>query len=165
MVYKRSEYGHQFKVSSLIKNVPVYKEHLSYRNLRREREFSHTPLSWDGEIIESSESEEKLEEDINLPISELVISEEEEDAGEENKKSEDEAAESDDEVARQKKEAKEKDSEKQEVEENKCEVVVVKQNEALRKSAKQKLNKYVSMKNKNEPTPSKEVSDKKVCKY
>ncbi|XP_060596424.1 centriole, cilia and spindle-associated protein-like isoform X1 [Ruditapes philippinarum] len=157
MVYKRSEYGQQFKVSSLVKNVPVYKENLQYRHLRRERECAHTPLSWDGETIDSSESDEKLSQDEEiekLPISELVITEEDEGEIEENK--------DEDDIDKEKKIAWEKDAECQKVTENENDVVVVKQNEELRKSAKEKLNKYSSNVNKDQPSKSKVIGEKKV---
>lgn len=160
MVYKRSEYGHQFKVSSLVKNLPVYKDNLSYRHLRRERECAHTPLSWDGETIESSESDEKLnpnEEIDKLPISELVISEEEED------ECEGEQQQDDDDIDIEKKSAQAKAASGQAME-TENDVEIVKQSEALRKSAKEKLNKYVSSVNKDHPASSKGIGEKKMCK-
>lgn len=162
MVYKRSEYGHQFKVSSLVKNLPVYKEHLNYRHLRRERECAHTPLSWDGETIDSSESDEKNNEEVDkLPISELVISEEEECGMEEDGENEEQVDEEEDDVEKEKKLAQAKDRSKG-VTETENDVEIVKQSEALRKSAKEKLNKYVSRVNKDQSSSSKRVAEKKV---
>ncbi|XP_045181996.2 centriole, cilia and spindle-associated protein-like [Mercenaria mercenaria] len=166
MVYKRSEYGHQFKVSSLVKNLPVYKEHLNYRHLRRERECAHTPLSWDGETIDSSESDEKLnpdEEIEKLPISELVINEEEEGDIEIEKDGmkEEQAEDLEDDIDREKRIAQAEDGSKQ-VKETEDDVVVVKQSEALRKSAKEKLNKYVSNVNKDQSSTSKPAGEKKA---
>lgn len=49
MVFRRSEYGLNFKVSNLIKNIPTYQENLTYRNNRRHLENAHTPLCWGSE--------------------------------------------------------------------------------------------------------------------
>lgn len=167
MVYKRSEYGHQFKVSSLVKNLPVYQEHLNYRHLRRERECAHTPLSWDVETIDTSESDEKLSQEgevAKLPLTGLVIREEEEpkvetdDEKEEccnNDKSDDVLI---NEVEREKKTTKAKFADRQE----ETDLEILQQDDALRKSAKEKLKKYSSNINKDEPTKLKNIPEKKV---
>ncbi|KAH3794448.1 uncharacterized protein LOC127836984 [Dreissena polymorpha] len=157
MVYKRSEYGRNFKVSSLIKNVPVYQEHLNYRQLRRERECAHTPISWDGEV-ESSDSDDKLatsDKPTDVPIAQMAITEEDEENEEENTQSEDE-----DSVALEKKEAMKKDIEIKNLGAECSDVEIVQQSESLRKFAKEKLNKYSSKENTDQP--SKSVPDKKV---
>lgn len=163
MVYKRSEYGLKFKVSSLVQNIPVYKDHLNYRHLRRERECAHTPIAWEAEVLTETDSDEKLSptEDVEkLPISELVISEEEENAPG------DDDNEEDDHVAREKREAKQKDI-GEHVKETKesCDVEIVTQNEALRQSAKDKLNKYSNKENTEKAVESKVLQEKKVCEY
>lgn len=167
MVYKRSEYGREFKVSSLVKNIPVYKDHLSYRHLRRERECAHTPISWDGDVVtESSDSEEKLtpEEEVEkLPISELVITEEDE--VDENTNEGQDGDEEDD-IAKEKREAKARDMENEKAKmTSSCDVDIVKQDEALLQSAKAKLNKYASKNNQEKPGDKKEIPEKKFCKY
>lgn len=168
MVHRRSEYGQQFKVSSLVKNLPVYKEHLQYRHLRRERECAHTPLSWDDEVIESSESEEKVSQDDleSLPIKELIITEEEEEANVESSEEKEEYCEEDkqdnegnvDQVEREKKKAQTKFAAKQ----AEAELEILQQDDALRKSAKEKLKKYVSKENRDEPAKTKTGSEKKM---
>ena len=162
MVYKRSEYGKNFKVSSLIKNIPVYQENLTYRHLRRERECAHTPISWDGEV-ETSDSDNKIsspEEELVNPIAKLAIKEESED--EFSEEEEDENEDDDDDIAKEKKKAKDEDTSKQEKVKETCDVEIVKQNQELKKSAKEKLNKYVNKDNKNE-NDVKNIPDKKVC--
>jgi len=164
MVQKRSEYGSEFKTSSLVKNIPVYKEHVTYRSLRRERECAHTPIAWDGDVaIESSDSEEKLTDEVEkLPISELVISEEEE----EDNDAESDNEEEDDDIAKEKREAKEKDIiERKNINTSAYDVEIVKQNQSLLQSAKAKLNKYASKTNTNtvRPRQTKDVQEKKVC--
>ena len=156
MVYKRSEYGHQFKISSLIKNVPVYKQNVNYRHQRRELECAHTPISWDFELTESEESDEKLSPDADvdkLPFKDIQISEEKEEYN-------DDAADKDvDTVEREKKEAQEKDKNKvQKGDSEKDDVEITKQNEDLKKAARMKLKQYVSQKNKDEET----VKDEKA---
>lgn len=168
MVYKRSEYGKEFKVSKLVKNLPIYKEHLSYRHLRRERECAHTPISWDGELpTESSDSDERISpsaEVEKLPISELVISEEE-DENEEDDNVNGVDEEEEDEVAKEKREAIAKDSESKPVNDEVCDVDIVKQNDNLRKSAIEKLQKYTSQENTDKVATAKVVPEKKFCKY
>lgn len=147
MVFKRSEYRRQFKISTLEKNIPSYVERLNYRELRKQREYSHTPISWDADLIDSEESDEKLtpdEEVGRLPVSNLVITEEEA-----------ENEEKIDSVDREKKEAHEKD--KQETEKDVNDVEITKQDEELRKSAKEKLNKYTFKDNKDDPSETKDA--------
>lgn len=144
MVYKRSEYRRQFKISTLEKNIPSYLERVNYRELRKQREYSHTPISWDGELLDSEESDEKLtpEEEVKqLPVSDLAITEEEE----ENE--EDSEGETDS-VEREKKKAQEKEKEGDDV-------VITKQDDELRKSAKEKLSKYTFKENKDDPSQTK----------
>lgn len=74
MVFKRSEYGLQYKKSHLVKNIPEYYNHVAYRTHRRELEHAHTPLSWDFE----SETQTTSDEDVSdLPLQKLTIKEEE----------------------------------------------------------------------------------------
>ena len=153
MVYKRSEYRRQFKISTLEKNVPSYFERVNYRELRKQREYSHTPISWDGELIDSEESDEKLspDEKVNkLPVSELAITEEER-----------EDEESIDTLEREKKAEQEKD--KEEEEKKTDDVEIIKQDEELRKSAKEKLNKNAFKENKDDASKSKDTEPAK-CK-
>lgn len=174
MVYKRSEYGHQFKVSTLVRNLPVYEEHLTYRHLRREREFAHTPISWVGETIVSSESDEKVSPDVEvdkLPISELMISEENEEQDSENDEKEmeemieEQTEQVVDDIAREKKLVQRRDARRHVTQMIDNDVEIVKQNDELRKSAKEKLNNYVSNMNKDQPNTSKAVVEKKISKY
>lgn len=153
MVFKRSEYRRQFKISTLEKNIPSYVERVNYRELRKQREYSHTPISWDAELIESEDSDEKLtpdEEIKKLPVSDLAITEEEEEKDEKI-----------DSVEREKKEALEKD--KQETEKNLNDVEITKQDEDLRKSAKEKLSKYTFKVNQDDLAESKYAAASK-CK-
>ena len=145
MVFKRSEYRREFKISALTKNIPSYIERVNYRELRKQREYSHTPLSWDCELIDSEESDEKLspdEEVKQLPVSELAITEEERETEEEV-----------DSIEREKKVAQETDKEESKVND----VEVIQQDEELRKSAKEKLNKYACKENRDDPNDSKDV--------
>jgi hypothetical protein len=74
MVFKRSEYGLQYKKSHLVRNIPEYYNHVAYRTHRRELEHAHTPLSWDFE----SETHTTSDEDVSdLPLQKLKIREEE----------------------------------------------------------------------------------------
>lgn len=74
MVFKRSEYGLQYKKSHLVRNIPEYYNHVAYRTHRRELEHAHTPLSWDFE----SETQTNSDEDVSdLPLQKLKIREEE----------------------------------------------------------------------------------------
>lgn len=154
MVFKRSEYRRQFKISTLEKNVPSYFERLNYRELRKQREYSHTPISWDGNPIDSEESDEKLtpdEEVKQLPVSDLSIAEEE---GENEEL---------DSVEREKKEVQ-----KETKKEGDTDVEIIKQDDELRKSAKEKLSKYSFKENKDDPSESKNVGPPKTackCKF
>ena len=150
MVFKRSEYRRQFKISTLEKNIPSYLERVNYRELRKQREYSHTPISWDAELLDSEESDEKLspEEEVKqLPVSDLAITEE----GENEEDSEGEI----DSVEREKKLAQEKEKEE--------DVVITKEDDELRKSAKAKLSKYTFKENKDDPSQVKDVGPS-VCK-
>lgn len=154
MVFKRSEYRRQFKISSLEKNIPSYVERVNYRELRKQREYSHTPISWDAELTESEESDEKLtaEEELKkLPVSDLAITEEE---GEDVVKI--------DGMEREKKEAQEEDKKKKQEDMN--DVEITKQDEELRKSAKEKLTKYTFKENKNDPSGCKAAGISKLGK-
>ena len=156
MVFKRSEYRRQFKISTLEKNIPSYLERVNYRELRKQREYSHTPISWDAELLDSEESDEKLtpEEEVKqLPVSDLAITEEE---GENEEDSEGEI----DSVEREKKVAHEK-------EKTGDDVVITKQDDELRKSAKEKLSKYTFKENKDDPSQAKDAGpsiSKSKCK-
>lgn len=146
MVFKRSEYRRQFKISTLEKNIPSYLERVNYRELRKQREYSHTPISWDAELLDSEESDEKLtpEEEVKqLPVSDLAITEEE---GEDEEDSEGEI----DSVEREKKVAQEKGKDGDDV-------VITKQDDELRKSAKEKLSKYTFKENKDDPSQAKDA--------
>lgn len=63
MVFKRSEYGLQFKKSHLVRNIPEYYNNVEYRTHRRELEHAHTPLSWDFEQ-DSGDSKTTSEEEV-----------------------------------------------------------------------------------------------------
>ena len=100
-------------------------------------------------MIESEESDEKLspdEEVKQLPVSELAITEEE-------RETDDDV----DSVEREKKEAQENGKEESKVND----VEVIQQDEELRKSAKEKLNKYACKENKDDPNDSKDVGPAK----
>lgn len=153
MVFKKSEYGHQFKVSTLVRNIPVYREHLNYRNQRRERECAHTPISWDGETASSSSGRDEVNVCMQ-PLSELVIHESDERHSSELDTSED------DDIAEEKKQSEGKDAVKDK-KDDVIDVEIVKQDKALRKSAKEKLNKYVSKNNTDQCPVSKEALKKK----
>lgn len=151
MVFKRSEYRHQFKVSSLERNIPIYKENLHYRYSRRERECAHTPIAWEGELTESESDERSTgEEEIDkLPIAKIAIAEEETDE--------------EDEVEKEKRKAQEKDVDtKQETCDKDDKVDIVTQDGDLRKSAKEKLNKYAWKENREEEVKAKSSEKKKV---
>ncbi|XP_052766072.1 uncharacterized protein LOC128207277 [Mya arenaria] len=155
MVYKKSEYGRNYKISSLIQNIPVYEEHLNYRHIRRERECAHTPFSWDGEV-ESSDSDDKLtpaEEQPEVPeirLADLAITEDEEEELPQESENE-----SEDDIAKEKREAKEKDVRASKANLGACDVDIIRQNNDLRKSAKEKLNKYISKVNTDEKSEKK----------
>ncbi|XP_071162549.1 centriole, cilia and spindle-associated protein-like [Mytilus edulis] len=84
MVFKRSEYGLQFKKSHLVRNIPEYYNNVEYRTHRRELEHAHTPLSWDFEQ-DSGDSKTTSEEEIcdQLQQKLQVIEEKDDDKSEE----------------------------------------------------------------------------------
>ncbi|XP_061172556.1 RNA polymerase-associated protein LEO1-like [Saccostrea echinata] len=167
MVSKTSLYRQEYRPASLVKNIPTYYESLTYRHHRRELEYAHTPISWDADLDDKSESPQ---EDA-IPISELKIEEEEEENKVVDKKEEIKNKETNDEE----KILREEDDKKEKINVNNCEeeekiavsnaeqkrpvsavkksdVLVEKQTSETReltKLAKEKLKKYSSMENKN----------------
>ncbi|OWF38554.1 centriole, cilia and spindle-associated protein-like [Mizuhopecten yessoensis] len=77
MVFKRSEYGREFKIQSLVKNIPTYYDNLTYRSQRRELEYAHTSIAWGDPDSNNNETAEKeiLKEENSSAVKEMKIAE------------------------------------------------------------------------------------------